>query len=119
MHTISPIPTKQELKNWCGYLSFHTAFYNLDLVGIRLKKSGETIMITFRGGKKTGYMYEGGNLNAQDVLQIFNDVPEFEDDIEKMYEPAFEHLVQVIYPKREYYLWLNENEIVQCKKVKK
>lgn len=119
MATLSQIPTKKELMNWCGYLSFHCALMNLDFVGIRSRKSGETVLITYRGGYKTGSIYEGGNLTREDVNQFFLDAPDYSEDFETDYLPKYGHLVELYYPRKDMYVWINENEIAPVKTTKK
>lgn len=111
-------PSKAWLKEHFGAISFQLAFANLDLIGIRLKKSGEVIIITYRGAKKTGFIYEGDALTTEDVFQIYNDVPKSWNDLLKVYDEKFGHLVDILAPHKDLYVWLNENEIVKIGKKK-
>jgi len=111
-------PDKNWLREKFGSISFQLAFANLDLIGIRLKKSGEVIIITYRGARKTGWIYEGEILTPQDIFQIYCDVPNNWNDLLNVYEAKFGHLVDILAPHKDLYVWLNENEIVKIGKVK-
>lgn len=116
---ISQFPTKKELMESFGYLSFQCAFLNLDLIGIRLRKSYEIVIITYRGAKKTGFMYEGGKLTKEDIDEVYGDVPEDYNELETTYERNFGHLVEILKPRKDMYVWINENEISKIVKTKK
>lgn len=103
-------PFKADLRKHFGYLSFHLNLINTDVVGIRLIASGETIVISYRANRKTGYMYEGEKLSREQVFKVFCDVPETWNEL-KDYELQYEGRIEILTPPRDQYVFINEMEI--------
>ncbi|WP_336689404.1 MULTISPECIES: hypothetical protein [unclassified Chryseobacterium] len=103
-------PFKADLKKHFGYLSFNCTLINLDLVGIRFIKSGEVVVITYRGNRKTGFIYEGEVFNEKQVLRAYRDAPDSWNDL-KEYEEAFEGKVEVLAPVKDNYVFINDMEV--------
>lgn len=107
-------PFKSDLKKHFGYLSFHLNLINTDIVGIKLIASGETIVITYRANRKTGFIYEGEKLNSQQVFKVYCDVPDTFNELE-IYEKQYENRIEVLAPPRDQYVFINETEIRKTK----
>ncbi|MBQ0152670.1 MAG: hypothetical protein KBS61_07230, partial [Chryseobacterium sp.] len=105
-------PYKSDLLKHFGYLSFHVNLINTDLVGIQLIASREIIIITYRGNKKTGFIYEGEKLNSKQVFTVFCDVPTSYNELEN-YELQYQNRIQILAPPRDNYVFINEMEIVK------
>lgn len=105
-------PSRTELKQHFGYLSFNCTLINLDIVGIRLMRSGEVVVITYRGNRKTGFIYEGDKLNNAQVLRIYTDVPDTWNDL-KNYEKAYEDRIEILNPLKDNYVFISEQEIAE------
>lgn len=105
-------PYKSDIRKAHGYLSFHCALINLDTIGIRLLKSGEVIVIFYRGAWKRGYMYEGDKISNEQVFKVFNDVPLSFNDLEA-YENEYEGRIEILAPARDNYVFINEMEVVK------
>ena len=103
-------PFKSDLKKHFGYLSFHVNLINTDVVGIRLIASGETIVITYRGNRKTGFIYEGEKLSSEQVFKVYCDVPGTYNDLEK-YELQYENRIEILAPPRDNYVFISEMEV--------
>ena len=103
-------PFKSDLMKHFGYLSFHLNLINTDIVGIRLIASGETIVITYRANKKTGFIYEGEKLKPEQVFKVYCDVPETFNELE-IYEKQYESRIEILAPPRDQYVFINEMEI--------
>lgn len=80
---------KEQLMKDFGYISFQLALANVDIIGIRIVKSYEVVIITFYKNRKTGFIYEGGNLTNDQVFQVFQDVPEDRNQL-AVYEKSME-----------------------------
>jgi len=104
-------PYKSDIRKAHGYLSFNCSLINLDVVGIRLIKSGEVVVVFYRGARKLGYLYEGVKLNELQAFNLFKMVPENFNDLE-----AFEEMdgrIEVLAPPRDNYVFINEMEVIQ------
>lgn len=112
-----PLMKDQLMKDF-GYLSFQLALVNVDIIGIRILKSYETVIITFRGAHKTGFIYEGGNLKPSQVLRVFQDVPEDRNQLPE-YEKSLGDKVEILLPPKDNYVFINEREITNFKNFKK
>jgi len=107
-------PSKSDLMKHFGYLSFHVNLINTDIVGIRLISSGETIVITYRANRKTGFIYEGEKLSSQQVFKVYSDVPETFNELE-IYEKQYENRIEILAPPRDQYVFINEMEVRKIK----
>lgn len=103
-------PLKSDLKKHFGYLSFNCTLINLDIVGIKLLNSNEVVVITYRGNKKTGFIYEGEKLNSKQVCAVFNDVPD-EWNLLEEYEREYDGRIEVLAPPKDNYVFISEKEI--------
>lgn len=110
--------SKKELKEQFGYLSFQTIFMNLDLVGIRIIRTGEVVCILYRGAWKVGFIYEGGNLTPKQVQYTYNDAPDNYNELDRWWKER-EDKVEVLHPQKDNYVFINEKEIVLNQKIKK
>ena len=109
MRTANPLPLfRDQLKEKFGMLSFNCILMNVDLIGIRVCKTGEVVIITYRGKEKTGFMYEGGNLTIAQQKQIFDDAP---DDINnlKNFEKEMSDKIEILVPPKDNYVFIDEN----------
>ncbi|AZA93020.1 Uncharacterised protein [Chryseobacterium nakagawai] len=105
-------PSRSDLKDHFGYLSFNCTLINLDIVGIRLVNSGEVVVITYRGNRKTGFIYEGDKLNEAQVMRTYSDVPETWNDLQS-YEKAYEGRIEILNPLKDNYVFISEQEIIE------
>lgn len=106
---------KDYLKKAFGYISYQLVFANLDAIGIHIKKSGEVVVITYRGNRKVGFIYDSGDLPPSKVVAIYNDVPEDKNDLEA-YEKRTEGKVEILLMPKNNYVFVNEIEVKQIKK---
>ena len=49
---------KEQLMKDFGYISFQLALANVDIIGIRILKSYEIVIITYSKSQKTGFIYK-------------------------------------------------------------
>lgn len=105
-------PYRSDIKKHFGYLSFNCTLINLDIVGIKLIKSGEVVVITYRGNRKTGFMYEGDKLTEAQVLRTYTDVPPTWNELAK-FEDEYQGRIEILMPLRDNYVFINEKEIRQ------
>ncbi|MEI7486441.1 MAG: hypothetical protein WCJ72_03350 [Chryseobacterium sp.] len=103
-------PFRSDLRNQFGYLSFNCTLINLDVIGIKLISSGEVIVITYRGARKTGFIYEGVKLTDQQVFRAFTDIPEDYNEL-KNYERNFQGRIEILAPPRDNYVFITDQEI--------
>ncbi|MBO6184232.1 MAG: hypothetical protein J6O88_05980 [Chryseobacterium sp.] len=105
-------PFKKDLKNLFGYLSFNVTLINIDVIGIRLlgKFKDEVVVITFRGATKNGFIYEGPGLSMEQAINVYKDVPDDINDLEE-YEKRFFGKVEVLVPRKDNYVFINDMEI--------
>lgn len=108
-----PIP-KKELKERFGFLSFQTIFINMDIVGIRIVRTGDIVCILYRGAWKVGFIYEGGSLTPQQVQKVFADVPENYNELDR-WETAMNGKVDVLVPMKGNYVFINDEEVKPIK----
>lgn len=105
-------PSKNDLRNHFGYLSFNCTLINVDIVGVKLLNSSEIVVITYRGNRKTGFIYEGEKLTSNQVFAVFNDVPYEWNDLEK-YEAAYPGRIEILAPAKDNYVFINDIEIIK------
>ena len=105
---------KDELRKAFGYLSYQLIFSNLDAIGIHIKKSGEVVVITYRGSRKVGFIYDAGELPESKVLAIYNDVPVDKNDLES-YEKNLDGKIEILVMPKNNYVFINENEVKPIK----
>ena len=111
MRTANPLPLfRDQLKEKFGMLSFNCILINVDLIGIRSLKTGETVIITYRGKEETGFMYEGGNLTIAQEKQFFDDAPEDYNDLVK-FEKEMVGRIEILVPPKDNYVFVNEKLI--------
>lgn len=108
-----PLMKDQLMKDF-GYLSFQLALVNVDIIGIRIKKSQETVIITFRAAHKTGFIYEGGDLSPEQVFRVFQDVPADRNNLPE-YEKNLGEKVEILQPPKNNYVFINDLEIKSLK----
>ncbi|MEC5156630.1 hypothetical protein [Chryseobacterium sp. MP_3.2] len=101
---------KEELMKQFGYISYQLVLANLDVVAVRLKSSYEIVVIAYRGGNKVGYFYEEGNLSAQRVFDIFQDMPKDKNDLEA-YEKSLETKIELLQMPKNNYVFVNDIEV--------
>lgn len=107
----NPYPLfRDQLKEKFGMLSFNCVLINLDIIGIRSLKSGETVIIIYRGKDKTGFMYEGNKLTPAQQKQFFDDAPEDINDLKK-FENEMIGRIEILLPPKDNYVFINENEV--------
>lgn len=105
---------KDQLMKEFGYISFQLVLANVDIIGIRIRKSFEMVVITFSKAQKTGFIYEGGNLTPDQVFKVFQDVPTDRNFLEE-YEQSLGDKVEIIQPPKHNYVFVNENEVREIK----
>ena len=111
MRTANPLPLfRDQLKEKFGILSFNCILINVDLIGMRSLKTGEVVIITYRGKEKTGFMYEGGNLTTAQQKQFFDDAPEDYNDLVK-FEKEMVGRIEILVPPKDNYVFINENSV--------
>ena len=109
MRTANPLPLfRDQLKEKFGMLSFNCILMNVDLIGIRSLKTGEVVIITYRGKEKTGFMYEGGNLTTAQQKQFFDDAPDDINDL-KNFENEMIGRIEILVPPKDNYVFIDEN----------
>lgn len=109
-------PCKSDLLKHYGYLSFQTALINVDIIGIRIVKSYEVVVITYRSANKTGFIYEGGNLTQEQVLRVYKDAPEDKNDLEN-WEQSMDGKIEILVPAKNNYVFINDREVVRSGKM--
>lgn len=107
-------PFKSDLKKDFGYLSFQCGLINLDLIGIRLKKTWDVLVVFYRGGLKVGWVYDYGELPQETILKIYNDAPENYNDLEA-YETKFKDWIEILVPPKDNYVFISEKEVTPYK----
>lgn len=105
---------KKELREKFGFLSFQTALINVDVVGIRIVKSYEVVIITYFGAWKTGFIYEGGNLTQAQAFKVYSDVPNNYNDLAQ-WEKSMEGKIEILVPQRDNYVFINDKEVKPVK----
>lgn len=112
MRTVNLYPLyREELKEKFGTLSFNCVLINLDIIGIRSLKTGEIVIIIYRGKDKTGFMYEGNKLTPAQQKQFFDDAPEDINDLKK-FENEMIGRIEILLPPKDNYVFINENEVL-------
>ncbi len=110
-------PFRSELKKAFGYLSFQCALVNIDVIGIRLKKTYDIVVILFRGKRKIGWLDESSNLDQETVLKIYNDVPEDRNLLHE-YEEKFGKWVEILLPEKNNYVFVSDDTVKPTKNQK-
>lgn len=105
-------PFRDQLKEKFGHLSFQCGFINMDIVGVKLLTSNETIAILYRGAWKCGWIYEGAKLTPNHVMQLYNDVPESYNDLEQ-FENTRKEFIEILIPKKDNYVFISDKEVTR------
>lgn len=101
-------PFRSTLKKEFGYLSFQCVLANVDVIGIRINKNYECVIITYRSAYKTGFIYEGGNLTPEQVFAVFKDAPEDKNNLDEWAEKRKGKVTVLIPPKDNYVFVLDD-----------
>lgn len=107
-------PSRKAQKEAFGYLSFNVSLINLDIVAVRLRESGEFVVIMYRGAHKVGYIYEGEKLTPKQAFITYDDAPENYNEFDKYIE-FYQDRLEVLAPIPDNYVFINDQEIVQTK----
>ena len=105
---------KAEIMKDFGYISFQLILANVDVIGIRIRKSYEVVGISFVKNRKTGFFYEGGNLTAEQVFRVYQDVPE-DRNLLAEYEERLGDKVELLDPPKHNYVFVNDTEVKEYK----
>ena len=105
---------KAEIMKDFGYISFQLILANVDVIGIRILKSFEIVVITFLKNRKTGFIYEGGNLTGEQVFRVYQDVPEDRNNLAE-YEKNLGDKVEVLHPPKHNYVFVTDNTVQPIK----
>lgn len=112
----SEIPLlKADLMKAFGYISYQLIFANLDAVGIWIKSSGEVVVITYRGKKKSGFIYDSGDLPEETVLEIYKDTPDDYNNLQA-HEKAQDGKIEILVMPKNNYVFVNDKEVKPIKK---
>jgi hypothetical protein len=112
----SEIPLlKADLMKAFGYISYQLIFANLDAVGIWIKSSGEVVVITYRGKKKSGFIYDSGDLPEETVLEIYKDTPDDYNNLQA-HEKAQDGKIEILVMPKNNYVFVSEKEVKPIKK---
>lgn len=106
---------KADLMKSFGYISYQLIFANLDAVGVQIKASGEVVVITYRGNRKVGFIYDCGDLPASKVLGIYQDVPDDYNHLEA-YEQKHAGKIEILVMPKNNYVFVEENKVKPIKK---
>lgn len=107
-------PTRQAQREAFGYLSFNVSLINLDIIGVKLRESGEVVVLMYRGAHKVGYVYEGEKLTPKQAFITFDDAPDNYNEFDKYIE-FYQDRLEVLAPIPDNYVFINDQEIVQTK----
>ena len=105
---------KEQLMKDFGYISFQLALANVDIIGIRIVKSYEIVIITYSKSQKTGFIYEEGNLTPEQVHIVYKDVPTDRNELED-FEKRMDGKVEVLHPPKRNYVFVNDREVKEIK----
>lgn len=105
-------PFRSDLRKAFGYLSFNCSLINIDIIGIRMIRSGEVVVIAYRGAYKVGYIYDGIKLTDKQVFTAFSDVPVNYNDLPE-YERKYAGRIEILAPPKDNYVFVTEQEIVK------
>lgn len=108
---------KKQLRERFGFLAFNCVLINVDIIGIRSLKTGEGVIITYRGDKKTGFIYEGDKLTLAQQIKFFTDAPDSYTELVK-FEKSMQDRIEVLYPPKDNYVFVDDR-IVQPNNSKK
>jgi hypothetical protein len=86
----------------------------IDVIGIRIVKSGEYVIILYRGAWKVGFIYEGEKLTEKQILRVFSDVPNNANDL-KNYRKEYDGKVEILTPKKDNYVFIGEYLVQKVK----
>lgn len=103
---------KRDLLAQFGYISFQLILANIDVIGIRINKSDELVVILYRGCDKVGFIYEGGTLSDAAVLAVYKDAPEDNNKISQ-YENLHGSKISILLPPKENYVFATEREVTK------
>lgn len=106
---------KEQLMKDFGYISFQLALANVDIIGIRILKSFEIVIITYSKSQKTGFIYEEGNLTPEQVYIVYKDVPA-DRNLLAQYEQTMADKVEVLQPPTRNYVFVNDREVKEITK---
>lgn len=106
--------THEEMKKQFPSFSLHCSLMNIDIVGIWILKTGQAMTILYRQSLKIGFIYEMEGLSVEKQHKIYQDVPEYFQDLED-WEEKLRGRVQVVRPKLDHFVWLSDREISKVK----
>ncbi|MDV2459799.1 hypothetical protein CMT42_14915 [Elizabethkingia anophelis] len=102
------------LRDEIGAMSFQCCLVNVDVIGIRIRKNYETVIIQYIAAKKVGFIYEAGKLSQEQVLRVYKDVPDNYNNLDD-YEKEYEDRVDILYPPRHNYVFIGEKVVEKTK----
>lgn len=117
MKTATLPPYRDDIRKIFGHISFQCLLVNLDIVGIRSRKTNEIIIVIYRGSNKVGYLYESGNLAQQQIFAVYNDAPQNWNDLER-WEESMKDKIELLQPPRDNYVFVSDREVVNMNKIK-
>ncbi len=103
-------PSRDELREQFGFLSFHCCLINMDLIGIKSKRTGEVVIILYRSKYKVGFIYEGDKLKDDILYRVYTDAPNDRNNLERWKE-KMKDKVEVLIPIKGNYVFINEEEV--------
>ena len=101
---------RDELRERFGSLFFECVLMNLDVIGIRIERSYEVVVITYSGGHKVGFIYDCGNLTEEQVFAVYKDAPSDKNDLEK-WEMKRRGKVTVLVPPKHNYVFISDKVV--------
>lgn len=101
---------KTQLRERFGYLAFNCVLINVDIIGIRSLKTGEGVIITYRGDKKTGFIYEGDKLTLAQQLTFFTDAPDSYSELGK-FEKEMQGRIEILVPPKDNYVFVDDRVV--------
>lgn len=101
---------KTQLRERFGYLAFNCELINVDIIGIRSLKTGEGVIITYRGDKKTGFIYEGDKLTLAQQLTFFTDAPDSYSELGK-FEKEMQGRIEILVPPKDNYVFVDDRVV--------
>lgn len=105
-------PFKSDIKKAFGFLSFQCLLLNLDIIGVRSKKTYDIIAVLYRGKNKVGHLYDSGAMTEQEVFKIYNLVPEDYNDLHN-WEKSMADKIEILVPPKDNYVFINDREVVK------
>lgn len=110
-------PLKSELKKAFGFLSFECVFMNIDAVGVLIVKTGQMLVILYRGAMKIGYIYEMEGLSEEKQNKIYQDVPSDRNKLEA-WAKDLKGKVQLYIPPKHNYVFVSDDVVTTNKILK-